>query len=309
MFVGYHGSRCHLIDGCYGGDRCSGRGVCTPEVGSSGGYACDCRTHFRGQYCHLVANACESNPCSNSAYCFQRVVNGSLSRLLGHPGASDSDLDVADPKEVTGRYATSAAPDSARADRVEVACVCLPGYDGVLCRVDVDECLSSPCGNGAVCSESRPPPGFACTCTAGYSGPLCETDINECSSQPCRAGEGDSREGGESSCLDLVDGFECVCSSGFEGRTCERDARGCLSMPCKNNGTCIQLKTVSPTSATNTPTVSTLSPRIRVTMTTSTSIRKEILNSNFKKTTSKFDFYTTSVSSENGIPVSNTGDF
>lgn len=32
-------------------------------------------------------------------------------------------------------------------------CYCEPGYTGLLCNADVDECLSHPCKNGAACDD------------------------------------------------------------------------------------------------------------------------------------------------------------
>jgi hypothetical protein len=39
--------------------------------------------------------------------------------------------------------------------------------------VDIDECASSPCDNGATCTDGVD--DFVCTCVDGYTGEFCQT--------------------------------------------------------------------------------------------------------------------------------------
>ena len=41
-----------------------------------------------------------------------------------------------------------------------------------LFNLEVDECASAPCMNGATCGDMVG--GFNCTCTPGWAGPTCE---------------------------------------------------------------------------------------------------------------------------------------
>ena len=41
------------------------------------------------------------------------------------------------------------------------------------CVSDIDECASSPCANGGVCSNNVG--SFSCSCAVGYTGSDCET--------------------------------------------------------------------------------------------------------------------------------------
>ncbi|NXL96761.1 SNED1 protein, partial [Tyrannus savana] len=144
-------------------------------------------------------------------------------------------------------------------------CSCLAGFTGKRCHVDVDECLSHPCQNGATCLNGagsftcRCPPGFrgnncetaespcenrvcqnggkcevvnrtaACFCQPGFTGVDCQTEVNECESSPCLNG---------GHCVDLVDNYTCVCLEPFVGQRCETDSSSCEDRSCQNRQTC-----------------------------------------------------------------------
>lgn len=44
----------------------------------------------------------------------------------------------------------------------------MPGYEGPFCEVEINECSSSPCKNGATCLDLSG--HFSCHCTAGFKG-------------------------------------------------------------------------------------------------------------------------------------------
>ncbi|KAJ7409953.1 hypothetical protein WISP_01844 [Willisornis vidua] len=96
------------------------------------------------------------------------------------------------------------------------------------CEIEVDECLSDPCHNGATCVDHLN--AFSCICQDGFEGKTCEANINECHSSPCLH---------NASCADLIGGYECICLPGFTGARCETDIDECASFPCKNGATCI----------------------------------------------------------------------
>ena len=138
-------------------------------------------------------------------------------------------------------------------------CMCPDGFTGVLCDLEIDECLSNPCPNNSRCVDGLAL--YTCVCDSGYTGdrcdipdcgcsdpqlsvcvfapnpngPLryrCQRDADDdCSSDPCNNG---------SSCIDGFQGFEygCLCSSGFTGVHCQSDIDECMSNPC-NNGLCL----------------------------------------------------------------------
>ncbi|XP_078377492.1 uncharacterized protein LOC144660677 isoform X5 [Oculina patagonica] len=57
-------------------------------------------------------------------------------------------------------------------------CVCKPGYQGVNCEQDVDECRTRPCRNGGTCENLKG--SYRCKCRPGFLGKHCETVFDEC---------------------------------------------------------------------------------------------------------------------------------
>jgi hypothetical protein len=54
-------------------------------------------------------------------------------------------------------------------------CECNVGYTGAVCDVNIDECATTPCSNGAQCNDGIA--SFTCTCLPGFSGALCATTV------------------------------------------------------------------------------------------------------------------------------------
>ena len=106
--------------------------------------------------------------------------------------------------------------------------MCRQGWSGLLCEIDINECASNPCLNGATCvdDDNR----FTCTCASGWRGATCSENINECASSPCING---------GACTDLVNRFSCACAAGFNGTTCQVNIDDCVASPCRDGSSCI----------------------------------------------------------------------
>ena len=69
-------------------------------------------------------------------------------------------------------------------------CECLPGWTGIYCNVDVNECREASNGNGP-CEHGRCQNfngGYQCACDPGWTGKNCDVNSDDCASNPCRAG-------------------------------------------------------------------------------------------------------------------------
>ncbi|XP_041347599.1 delta-like protein C isoform X2 [Gigantopelta aegis] len=108
--------------------------------------------------------------------------------------------------------------------------MCLPGWEGARCNINIDDCAQRPCLNGGTCTDHLR--SYTCECQVGFLGVKCELNIDECASNPCHSG---------GSCVDGVAGFQCRCSHGRTGATCEHDINECASSPCVNGGSCYDL--------------------------------------------------------------------
>ncbi|XP_061867715.1 protein crumbs homolog 2 isoform X2 [Colius striatus] len=120
------------------------------------------------------------------------------------------------------------APRSECVDGVNgYTCTCQTGLKGEGCQTDSSACSGHPCLNNGTCVEG--PGDYSCICQPGFTGADCGDNADECASSPCQNG---------AICQDRVNEYSCFCVPGFQGHNCEIDINECASRPCRNNGTC-----------------------------------------------------------------------
>ena len=169
-------------------------------------------------------------------------------------------LNASNPTSQTKQTAVD-AQQNASASAAMLANITKKFATGIDCTVDVDECASAPCKNGATCKDScqggstlRPNcsldssisiGSFVCKCVTGWQGTLCDVDTDECNAAPCKNGgtcaESTDCNSNQQNCsitnvssqLYLPVGtHNCTCVKGYSGKSCEYDFNECASKPC-----------------------------------------------------------------------------
>ena len=244
--------------------------------------------------CDIDVNECDSSPCQNGAACSDSTADGDISfhtyRCTCVEGFANG---LCGYDDFIIEYTTECSV-------FESANSTLAYLTGN-CDIDVNECDSSPCHNGATCTDSLsdvseahpqlPPHVFQCTCVAGYANGwcdydyiiqyepecqvahsalqvfdgICDVDVNECDSNPCQNGATCVESTSDSSIS--LHAYQCICVAGFtngwclydfiaeyntectvyesENSTswsgnCDVDVDECASSPCANGGTCTE---------------------------------------------------------------------
>ena len=230
-----NGSTCFDIDGC----------ASTPCVNS---YECACVARYAGLDCQTEIIQCDVSPCQNGGACTNEINAHSCECADGYSG-EDCVIDIDEcASSPCQNGATCSEEGDTSAFEVDLySCVCLAGFangmcsssDGYIteygalcnvatggnCDIDVDECASSPCQNGAACSDSHddssmPYHTYRCTCHEGYTSSDCGYD---------NIGEYDA------SCT-IMDAGAALAAEG--AGNCEVDLDECGSSPCANLATC-----------------------------------------------------------------------
>jgi hypothetical protein len=202
--AGWDGHNCEIDVNECDSSPCQNGSECAEEIDV---YTCACVDGFSGFLCDVDNDECSSQPCKNEAVC-----------------QDSSDLFV----RYEGRNSTDAAATSILVDTYH--CTCQVGFSGSDCEVNIAECDSSPCVNGAECTDGIPE--YVCTCMDGYSGGNCATDNDECLSFPCKNGATCTTPG--------VFMYACDCVAGWIADECDEDFDECGSNPCKNAATCTE---------------------------------------------------------------------
>ncbi|KAM4722871.1 protein crumbs homolog 1 [Rhinophrynus dorsalis] len=148
--TGYTGANCE-IDNCQD-HHCGHGATCIPE---NSGYLCLCPANVTGPFCSLFS------PSETSALSVVRIFNRLPSTFCGNEKKNLTCYNYSNCTEEGG----------------ELRCVCLPGFVGERCEVDIDECDSDPCLNGGLCQNL--PNRFHCICDVNFAGERCEIDLSD----------------------------------------------------------------------------------------------------------------------------------
>ncbi|XP_029963409.1 protein delta homolog 2 isoform X2 [Salarias fasciatus] len=217
----------------FSNSRCDEGGVCRCDPGWDGGrcercvpmpgcvhgsclqpWQCSCEPGWGGRFCDKDLSACSLQPCANGATCLM-ADSGDFSCLCpeGFTGLK-CERRIGPCSRRRSPCKNGGLCEDANGFAAELTCRCLAGFSGPRCETDVDDCLMSPCANGATCLDGVN--RFSCVCPAGFSGRFCSVNLDDCASRPCLNG---------GRCLDRAGGFSCVCRTGFAGNACETQLR------------------------------------------------------------------------------------
>ncbi|KAJ8920609.1 hypothetical protein NQ315_004748 [Exocentrus adspersus] len=221
---GYTGIQCQTNWNECWSSPCQNGGICVDGIAM---FNCSCPPGFAGDLCEEDINECESNPCFNNGTCLD-AHNGYVCNCLPGYSGVHCEIDVAvcnatnESRCLNGGICEEGPGET-------FTCYCQPGWGGFLCGSEVDECLSAPCQNGAICIDLHA--DYSCACLFGFTGRNCEEAIQICNKSPCKNG---------ALCLLEENHPVCYCVPDFHGELCQFQYDECQLGPrCMNGGTCI----------------------------------------------------------------------
>lgn len=172
---------------------------------------------WKGENCTIDINECHDSKglCQNGGKCINKI-GGYTCSCFNNTNGKNCEFKLED------RMICE--------DHKNRSCSCRPGWEGVFCREDVNECyMRRPCKNSAVCTNLIG--SYKCSCTRGFEGHNCELDINECATHaPCLNG---------ATCKNFFGTYECMCPPLYEGAHCQQYVACGRHASCYNGGVCI----------------------------------------------------------------------
>ncbi|XP_010792636.1 delta and Notch-like epidermal growth factor-related receptor [Notothenia coriiceps] len=179
---------------------------------------------YQGATCEQKVDPCASGPCHNNGTCYAQgpgPLGFGCSCTAGFTGPTCAQL-------VDFCALNPCAHGVCRSVGNSYRCLCVPGYHGLYCEEEYNECLSAPCQNYATCKDLVN--AYECVCTTQFEGRHCEIYKDPCLKMRCQNGGRCESEG-----LNV----SCSCQPGYLGEKCEVDVNECESSPCHHGGTCV----------------------------------------------------------------------
>ncbi|XP_050067896.1 protein crumbs isoform X4 [Anopheles maculipalpis] len=224
---GYEGQLCEIeINEC-DSNPCHNGGVCQDLLA---GFSCTCTEEYAGPQCDVFRLVtCDNMPCRNGSRCVDgyNMTTGNNFTCTCSAGFAGPLCDKPFCQEVPCQHGTCDT------EAMIPKCICDPGYVGMYCETEVNECESAPCLNGGQCIDFVNE--YRCNCTGtGFDGKHCEHDINECLQERISCG-------GRGHCINTEGSFRCHCEEGMCGKDCAQ-SDPCQVNPnvCLNGGICVE---------------------------------------------------------------------
>uniref|UniRef100_A0A2C9JEB6 Uncharacterized protein n=1 Tax=Biomphalaria glabrata TaxID=6526 RepID=A0A2C9JEB6_BIOGL len=206
---------------------------------------CQCKSGWDSDYCSVDIDECTNNVCPNNSRCINSP--GSY-RCVCNPGyySNGQVCSICDSTRFgqdCARTCTCNFANTVVCNHTNGQCNCKPGWEGVNCDQDINECSNSSYCSGSFVQCINLNGSAECRCTTGYEKPnsagTCQ-DVNECVNPLLNTC------GGSTDCVNTDGSYKCVCANGYYevSGVCTPCNATSFGVNCSQTCTCIEANTL-----------------------------------------------------------------